>query len=208
VRYGTKNFEDTILPLKSVENIYELNSEKIFVTTSLGPFLLDIKSMTTTPIVLAPEKQTREIPKTISAVVASENKVFIGTDDGKICIYDNPKGAFSNLKNPSIIPAHKSRITALEYDNKTNQLFTASLDKTAKIYDFSTSKDIAEINSLVVKIEGFDKWIWDFVLVSVKDNDTQLYTVDEKGMLMRWNTQAYDIFRKIENWVKQKSGKK
>jgi RecA/RadA recombinase len=202
VQYGTKNFETGNIPLKSVENIYELNSEKIFVQTSQGLFLLDTKSMAITPIVLAPEKETGGTPK-ISAVVASENKVFIGTDDGKIWIYDNPKGTFSTLKNPWIIFAHKSRVTALEYDIKTNQLFTASLDKTAKIFDFSI-ENRDKIRAQVVKIEGFDKWIWDFVLVSPKNSNTKLYTVDEKGMLMRWDTEADALFKKIDAWVKQK----
>jgi len=202
VQYGTKNFETANLPLKSVENIYELNSGKIFVQTSQGSFLLDTKSMAITPIVLAPEKETGGSPK-ISAVVASENKVFIGTDDGKIWIYDNPKGTFSTLKNPWIIFAHKSRVTALEYDIKTNQLFTASLDKTAKIFDFSI-ENRDKIRAQVVKIEGFDKWIWDFVLVSPKNSNTKLYTVDEKGMLMRWDTEADALFKKIDAWVKQK----
>jgi WD40 repeat protein len=201
VQYGTKNFESANLPLKSVENIYELNSEKIFVKTSQGPFLLDTKSMAITPIVLAPEKETGGSPK-ISAVVASENKVFIGTDDGKIWIYDNPKGTFLNLRNPWTIFAHKSRVTALEYDFKSNQLFTASLDKTAKIFDFSI-ENRDKIRAQVVKIEGFDKWIWDFVLVSPKNSNTKLYTVDEKGMLMRWDTQADALFKKIDSWVKQ-----
>jgi outer membrane protein assembly factor BamB len=201
VQYGTKNFESANLPLKSVENIYELNSEKIFVKTSQGPFLLDTKSMAITPIVLAPEKETGGSPK-ISAVVASENKVFIGTDDGKIWIYDNPKGTFLNLRNPWTIFAHKSRVTALEYDIKSNQLFTASLDKTAKIFDFSI-ENRDKIRAQVVKIEGFDKWIWDFVLVSPKNSNTKLYTVDEKGMLMRWDTQADALFKKIDSWVKQ-----
>ena len=201
VQYGTKIFQETKLPLKSVENIYELNSEKIFVKTSQGPFLLDTKSMAITPIVLAPEKETGGSPK-ISAVVASENKVFIGTDDGKIWIYDNPKGTFSTLRNPWIIFAHKSRVTALEFDIKSNQLFTASLDKTAKIFDFSI-ENRDKIRAQVVKIEGFDKWIWDFVLVSPKNSNTKLYTVDEKGMLMRWDTQADALFKKIDSWVKQ-----
>jgi len=202
VHYGTNNFESANLPLKSVENIYELNSEKIFVKTSQGPFLLDTKSMAITPIVLTPEKEAGGSPK-ISAAVASENKVFFGTDDGKIWIYDNPKGSFLNLKSPSIVFAHKSRVTALEYDNKTNQLFTASLDKTAKIFDLSI-KDIKKMNELVVKIEGFDKWIWDFVLVPQKNSNNKLYTVDEKGMLMKWDTQAGALFTKIDAWVNQK----
>lgn len=202
VHYGTKNYESANLPLKSVENIYELNSEKIFVKTSQGPFVLDTKSMAITPIVLAPEKETGGSPK-ISAAVASGNKVFFGTDDGKIWIYDNPKGTFLNLKSPSIVFAHKSRVTALEYDIKTNQLFTASLDKTAKIFDLSIN-DIKKMNALVVKIEGFDKWIWDFVLVPQKNSNTKLYTVDEKGMLMKWDTQADALFTKIDAWVNQK----
>jgi WD40 repeat protein len=95
----------------------------------------------------------------------------------------------------------------LEYDPKTNQLFTASLDKTSKIYDF-TIDDKAKIQALAVKLEGFEKWIWDFVLVSKANSDTQLFTVDEKGMLMKWNTQASDIFKKIENWANQRLRKK
>lgn len=202
-QYSNNKFDYVDTPtLKSVENIYELNSEKIFVKTSKGQFLLDTKSMAITPSVLAPEKETGGSPK-ISAVVASENKVFFGTDDGKIWIYDNSKGAFLNLKNPSIILAHKSRVTALEYDIKTNQLFTASLDKTAKIFDFSI-ENRDKIEEKFVKIEGFDKWIWDFVLVPQKNSNTKLYTVDEKGMLMRWDTQADALFTKINAWVNQK----
>jgi WD40 repeat protein len=122
-------------------------------------------------------------------------------------VYDNPKGTFLNLRNPWYISAHRSRVTALEYDLKTNQLFTASLDKTSKIYDF-TLEDKAKIQAQFVKLEGFEKWIWDFILISKDGIDPQLYTVDEKGMLMKWNTQASDIFKKIDNWINQKSRKK
>jgi WD40 repeat protein len=140
---------------------------------------------------------------TISSIVISANKVFMGTDDGKIWVYDNPKGTFLNLRNPWYISAHRSRVTALEYDSKTNQLFTASLDKTSKIYDF-TIDDKAKIQAQAVKIEGFEKWIWDFVLISRENTDPLLFTVDEKGMLMRWDTQAGAIFKKIDAWVKKK----
>ena len=91
----------------------------------------------------------------------------------------------------------------MEYDTKSNQLFTASLDKTAKIFDFSI-ENRDKIRAQVIKIEGFDKWIWDFVLVSQKNSNTKLYTVDEKGMLMRWDTEADALFKKIDAWVKQK----
>ena len=103
--------------------------------------------------------------------------------------------------------SHRSRVTALEYDVNTNQLFTASLDKTSKIYDF-TLEDRTKIQAQVVKLEGFEKWIWDFLLIPSQKEDPQLFTVDEKGMLMKWNTQASDIYKKIDNWMKQKSGKK
>jgi WD40 repeat protein len=204
VQIGLKNYETTILPLKGVNQIFELNTQKIFATTAQGSFILDTKSLELQPI--AVPSFNGQSP-TISSIELSASKVFMGTDDGRIWVYDNPKGTFMNLKNPWNFTAHRSRITALEYDLKTNQLFTASLDKTSKIYDF-TFDDRLKIQALSVKIEGFEKWIWDFVLISKENIDPQLFTVDEKGMLMKWNTQASDIFKKIENWNNQHSKKK
>jgi WD40 repeat protein len=181
-----------------------LNAQKLFAKTTQGSFIVDTKSLEIQPITVP--SLNGQSP-TISSIKVSANKAFMGTDDGKIWVYDNPKGNFMNLKNPWNFTAHRSRVTALEYDLKTNQLFTASLDKTSKIYDF-TIDDKAKIQALAVKLEGFEKWIWDFVLVSKENNDPQLFTVDEKGMLMKWSTQASDIFKKIENWVNQKSRKK
>lgn len=204
VQIGLKNYETTILPLKGVNQIFELNSQKIFASTSQGSFIVDTKSL---------ETQSISVPSLngqspdISSIELSANKVFLGTDDGKIWVYDNPKGTFMNLKNPWNFTAHRSRITALEYDLKTNQLFTASLDKTSKIYDF-TNDNRAKIQALALKLEGFEKWIWDFVLISKENTEPQLFTVDEKGMLMKWNTQASDIFKKIEKWNNQHSKKK
>jgi len=204
VQIGLKNYETTILPLKGVKQIFELNTQKIFATTAQGSFIVDTKSLELQPI--AVPSFNGQSP-TISSIELSASKVFMGTDDGRIWVYDNPKGTFMNLKNPWNFTAHRSRITALEYDLKTNQLFTASLDKTSKIYDF-TFDDRLKIQALSVKIEGFEKWIWDFVLISKENIDPQLFTVDEKGMLMKWNTQASDIFKKIENWNNQHSKKK
>ena len=204
VQIGLKNFESTILPLKAVEQIFELNEQKIIVKTAQGAFLVDTKSLEALPIVMA--SLNGQLPN-ISSVIVSSNKVFMGTEDGKIWVYENPKGTFLNLKNPWYMSSHRSRVTALEYDVNTNQLFTASLDKTSKIYDF-TLEDRTKIQAQVVKLEGFEKWIWDFLLIPSQKEDPQLFTVDEKGMLMKWNTQASDIYKKIDNWMKQKSGKK
>jgi hypothetical protein len=60
------------------------------------------------------------------------------------------------------------------------------------------------MQNLVVKIEGFNNWIWDFVLVSPKNSNKKLYTVDEKGMLMRWDTQVETLFKNLDSWVNQK----
>jgi WD40 repeat protein len=204
LQIGVKNYESKILPLKNVEQLYELNEEKFFAKTSQGLFLINSKSLEIQPVVLAP--LNGQLPN-ISSIIVSTNKVFLGTDDGKIWVYDNPKGTFQNLRNPWYISAHRSRVTALEYDNKTGQLFTASLDKTSKIYDFSID-DRSKLQERAIKLEGFEKWIWDFVLISRENTDPLLFTVDEKGMLMKWNTRASDIFKKIDSWNNQKSRKK
>ena len=137
----------------------------------------------------------------VSAAALQGDRLFTGNEVGQIMIYrrTGPGQPFSQeWKSP--MPAHRTRVTALRFDAATSRLFTASLDKTSNIYDL-TLGDFASIKEHHVKLQGFEKWIWDFELIPGKPQSI-LYSVDEKGKLTSWVTQAAEMHAQIEQYLK------
>jgi hypothetical protein len=137
----------------------------------------------------------------ISAAALYGDRLFVGNDAGQVMAYrrSGPGQPFAQeWKSP--MPAHRTRITAIRFDAQSSRLFTASLDKTSNIYDL-TLGDFATIREHHVKLQGFEKWIWDFELISGKPSPT-LYSVDEKGKLTAWVTQAAEMHGQIDQYLK------
>jgi len=106
-------------------------------------------------------------------------------------------GNVISIKTELTIPAHKTRITSLAYDASSEKLFSASLDQTANIFDLKLKKLRNDyIANYLYKIEGFDKWIWDFALVQTGKVKT-LLTVDESGKLKSWQTGSEMLYDEI-----------
>jgi chemotaxis protein CheY-P-specific phosphatase CheC len=91
----------------------------------------------------------------------------------------------------------------LAYDASSNKLFSASLDQTASIFDLELDKSRPEfIEKHFYKIEGFNKWIWDFALIQTGKVKT-LLTVDESGKLKSWQTDAEVLYNEIFTAIKK-----
>ncbi len=185
----------------TITRISEINANKIFkfnnnkllvVSRDLELILLDSQTLQWRTI------NTDFKNKPISTLIASENKIFLGLENGDVII-----GNISNLSNEIkvetnyTIHAHLSRITSLNYDNNTQKLFTASLDQKANIFDLSLYPlGISYISNQKIKIEGFSKWIWDFELIT-DSQGKNLLTVDENGDLKLWKTGMELLYNEI-----------
>jgi WD40 repeat protein len=136
--------------------------------------------------------------KSITTVITSGDQIFLGMENGDVHVarINNSRNE-TKISTRYIIPAHLSRITSLDYDAATQRLFTASLDQKANIFDlslFGLGKDY--ITNHLIKIEGFDKWIWDFEMVK-EGKENNLLTVDENGDLKLWQTSTEFIYNEL-----------
>jgi len=177
----------------SAKNIFKFNEEKLLVLSKDNTLvLLDIASLQWQPLASDLKKNP------ITAAVSSGGNLFLGMENGQIAICKTLKlGNVISVKTELIIPAHRTRITSLAFDASSNKLFSASLDQTANIFDLNLKKVNAEyIGIHNYKIEGFDKWIWDFALVQTGKVKT-LLTVDESGELKSWQTGAEVLYEEI-----------
>ena len=154
--------------------------------------LLDVASLQWQPLATDLKKNT------ITAAFSSAGNLFLGMEDGQIAICKALKlGNVISVKTDLIIQPHRTRITSLAFDASSNKLFSASLDQTANIFDLNLKKvnpDYVGIHNF--KIEGFDKWIWDFALVQTGKVKT-LLTVDESGELKSWQTGAEVLYDEL-----------
>jgi hypothetical protein len=183
-----------LLDVPSAINFFE-SSDGIAVLTTKGVYVAPPGSINFRPIPVT------DLLSGASSMALHANRLFVGNESGQILAYTRSGngGAFDpDWDQP--IKAHRTRVTAIRFDQQTERLFTASLDKTAGIYDL-TLPSPASIAENHVKLQGFKKWIWDFELVPGKPSAT-LYSVDEQGELTAWVTQAADIHAQIDQFLK------
>lgn len=183
----------TAVPSLSAKSIFKFNEDKLLLVSKDNTLvLLDMATLQWQPI-------TNDLKKVaITAAVSSGENLFLGMENGDVIICKNLKlGNVISIKTELIIPAHKTRITSLAYDVSSNKLFSASLDQTATIFDLNL-KNIRNdyVGNYPYKIQGFDKWIWDFALVQTGKVKT-LLTVDESGELKSWQTDAEMLYNEI-----------
>lgn len=177
----------------SAKNIFKFNEEKLLVVSKDNSLiLLDIASLQWQPI----SSDLKKNP--ITAAVSSGDYLFLGLESGEIAICKTLKlGNVISIRTELPISAHRTRITSLAYDAVSNKLFSASLDQTANIFDLNLRKVNNEYVGIhYYKIEGFDKWIWDFALVQTGKVKT-LLTVDESGELKSWQTGSEMLYEEI-----------
>jgi hypothetical protein len=177
----------------SAKNIFKFNEEKLLVVSKDNTLvLLDVASLQWQPLATDLKKNS------ITAAFSSGGNLFLGMEDGQIAICKTLKlGNVISVKTDLIFQPHRTRITSLAFDASSNKLFSASLDQTANIFDLNLKKvnpDYIGIHNY--KIEGFDKWIWDFALVQTGKVKT-LLTVDESGELKSWQTGAEVLYEEI-----------
>jgi len=195
---GSKNqTKIAAVPSHSAEGIFKFNEDKILLVKKDNTIaLLDMATF-------KEESISNDIKRVaITAAVSSGEWLYLGTEDGNVIVCKKVKlGTNYRLESDQTITAHKTRITSLAYDPSSKKLFSASLDQTATIFDLNlkTNEFISLHN---YKIEGFDKWIWDFALVQTGQVKT-LLTVDESGELKSWQTDAEMLYNEIYASIKK-----
>ena len=168
----------------TAKNVFKLNEEKLLLVSKDNTLvLLDMASLQWQPI----NSDLKKI--SITAAKSSGDNLFLGMENGEIALCKTLRlGNVISIKTELTIPAHRTRITSLAYDASSEKLFSASLDQTANIFDLKLKKLRNDyIANYLYKIEGFDKWIWDFALIQTGKVKT-LLTVDESGELKSWQT--------------------
>jgi WD40 repeat protein len=178
----------------NAERMFKFKTNKLLVTgkNSSDLLVLDISTFEWSSINSDLNKNK------ITASISSGEEIFFGMENGDVYACQTINSG-KNLKiiTKFVIPAHLSRITSLGYDSKTQNLFTASLDQKANIFDLSLA-NLGQnyiINNLI-QIEGFKKWIWDFGIAK-NGKETIILTVDENGDIKSWQTSTKVLYNEI-----------
>ena len=188
------------VPNLSARSIFKLNEEKLLIVRNDNALvLLDIATLQWQPI-----NSDLNLRVAVTALKSSGGKLFLGLDNGNVVLANLQQlGNTYSIKARGTIFAHRTRITSLAYDESSNKLFTASLDKSAKIFDLKLEKlSLKEIERSPYSLEGFEKWIWDFALIQTGQVKT-LLTVDEFGKLKSWQTDAETLYNEIYSSIKK-----
>jgi WD40 repeat protein/energy-coupling factor transporter ATP-binding protein EcfA2 len=188
------------VPNLSARSIFKLNEEKLLIVRNDNALvLLDIATLQWQPI-----NSDLNLRVAVTALKSSGGKLFLGLDNGNVVLANLQQlGNTYSIKARGTIFAHRTRITSLAYDESSNKLFTASLDRSAKIFDLKLEKlGLKEIERSPYSLEGFEKWIWDFALIQTGKVKT-LLTVDEFGKLKSWQTDAEVLYNEIYSSIKK-----
>lgn len=188
------------VPNLLARSIFKLNEEKLLIVRNDNALvLLDIATLQWQPI-----NSDLNLRVAVTALKSSGGKLFLGLDNGNVVLANLQQlGNTYSIKAGGTIFAHRTRITSLAYDESSNKLFTASLDRSAKIFDLKLEKlGLKEIERSPYSLEGFEKWIWDFGLIQTGKVKT-LLTVDEFGKLKSWQTDAEVLYNEIYSSIKK-----
>lgn len=188
------------VPNLSAKSIFKLNDEKLLIVRNDNALvLLDIATLQWQPI-----NSDLNLKRAVTSLKSSGGKLFLGLDNGNVVLANLQQlGNTFSIKSRGTIFAHRTRITSLAYDESSQKLFTASLDKSAKIFDLKLEKlSIKEVERSPYSLEGFEKWIWDFGLIQTGKVKT-LLTVDENGKLKSWQTDAESLYNEIISSIKK-----
>ena len=184
------------VPNLSAKSIFRLNEEKILIVRNDNALvLLDIATLQWQPI-----NSDLNLKRAVTSLKSSRGKLFLGLDNGNVVLANLQQlGNTFSIKSGGTIFAHRTRITSLAYDESSKKLFTASLDKSAKIFDLKLlDLGVKEIERSPYSLEGFEKWIWDFGLIQTGKEKT-LLTVDENGKLKSWQIDVEALYNEISS---------
>lgn len=131
------------------------------------------------------------------------DQLMLGTRSGKILVY--PAKAFRTGGTVSdgpdkILTEHKSEVTSLYAQNKTQKLFSASLDNKVHQFDFSLGN---EVQNYIVTLEAHKKWVWALQYAEPANKPPFLLTADEAGFLLKWFIQPDDLVQILDKSVKR-----
>ena len=188
------------VPGLSAKSIFKLNEGNLLIVRNDNALLLlDIATLQWQPI-----NSDLNLKRAVTSLKSSGGKLFLGLDNGNVVLANLQQlGNTYSIKSRGTIFAHRTRITSLAYDEPSEKLFTASLDKSAKIFDLKLEKlSIKEVERSPYSLEGFEKWIWDFGLIQTGKVKT-LLTVDENGKLKSWQTDAESLYNEIISSIKK-----
>ena len=184
----------------SAKSIFKLNEGNLLIVRNDNALvLLDIATLQWQPI-----NSDLNLKRAVTSLKSSGGKLFLGLDNGNVVLADlRQLGKTFTITSTGTIFAHRTRITSLAYDESSKKLFTASLDKSAKIFDLKLEKlSVKEIERSPYNLEGFEKWIWDFGLIQTGKVKT-LLTVDENGKLKSWQIDAEALYNEILSSIKK-----
>ena len=177
----------TVIPNQKILAAFLSNeSEYLIVSTINGLFFLD-ENKQLTPLL----NYTPLSSNPISAITLFNNKLVLGYKSGLIKIFHYP-----SLSLYTELIQHQSEITSLLFDKKSNSLFSASLDKTVKVYDLSLES--SDIKNYVVNLDRQKNWVWALSKM-VESNKNFLVTADEDGFVYKWLYLAEDIANDLKN---------
>jgi len=181
------------VPEIKAARMFKFNNNKLLISRqNLELVILDISTLQWKTIDSDLKK------KQITTSINSGGNIFFGMENGDVYVCQSTlSGNEIKITTKFILPAHLSRITSLDYDSKTQKLFTASLDQKANIFDLSLlNLGESYITNNLIKIEGFNKWVWDFGMVK-NGKEKILLTVDENGGLKSWQTGTEMLYNEI-----------
>jgi len=188
-----ENYKAELIPNLSIKGLFAFQEDRLLLSDEKNNLLLfETASLKTQTI-------NSDIGnKMIGAFVSSQDYLFLGTTDGNVFICKPfAMGKALTLKTIYKIPAHLTRITSLAFDEPSKKLFTASLDQKSSIYHLNLlDLGLDYVLTHHLKIEGFNKWIWDFKLIGSGTNK-KILTVDEDGDLKSWQIGTESLYNEI-----------
>jgi energy-coupling factor transporter ATP-binding protein EcfA2 len=119
----------------------------------------------------------------VSAISTHGNKIVIGDELGQI-----HTGKISEIRYArafdKVVRYHKTRITSIDFNPSGYQFTTASLDLTAKIWDWNYFNSNAKRERSIISLENQKNWPWDIKYIS----NTRIMIGNENGQVVYWYT--------------------
>ena len=161
----------------SNDNFNLITSTKKGLTT----FWLNVDAKNVDDVVKRTE--TLSISKSMTSVALHGNKVVAGDETGQIHI-----GRLSEIRYArpfdKVFKHHKTRITSVNFNPSGNQFTSASLDLTAKIWDWNYFNSSSKRERSIITLSDENNWLWDIKYV----NNNRLMTGNESGQVLYWYT--------------------
>lgn len=127
--------------------------------------------------------ETLNLFKSMTAIAIHGNKVVAGDEVGQVHL-----GKLSEIRYgrafDNVFKHHTTRITSLCFNPSGNQFTSASLDLTAKIWDWNYFNSNSKRERSIITLSDENNWLWDIQYI----NDTRMMTGNESGQVLYWYT--------------------